>query len=111
MAKQKSSKSIAKVVKWIAGEDCGCEERKKILNELFPYKKPDCLTESEYGFLKEHYTSGTNTITPRKQRKMVEIYNRVFNDNATTTSCSSCFLNGVHSKLLKVYEQYKESNG
>ena len=29
---------IEKVVKNIAGEDCGCKERKEALNKLFPYK-------------------------------------------------------------------------
>ena len=28
---------IKKVVKWIAGDDCGCEERKAKLNALFRY--------------------------------------------------------------------------
>ena len=101
---------IAKVAKWILGEDCGCDDRKKILNEMFPYQKPNCLNESEYSYLKDHFTSGTNTITPRKQRRMLEIYNRVFNENKTTTNCSSCFLNGVHSKLQKVYNEYNKDN-
>jgi hypothetical protein len=39
---------IAKVAKWVLGEDCGCDKRKKNLNKLFPYKKPECLTEDEY---------------------------------------------------------------
>lgn len=98
---------IAKIAKWIMGEDCGCQERKVFLNELFPYQKPNCLTESEHSYLRDHFESGTNTITPRKQREMLEIYNRVFNDNRTSTNCSSCFLNGVHNKLKKVYEQYQ----
>ncbi len=42
---------VAKVAKWILGEDCGCEERKQKLNELWRYKKPECLTEDEYNFL------------------------------------------------------------
>ena len=36
------------VVKFIAGEDCGCDERKEKLNDLFPYKNPQCFTEEEY---------------------------------------------------------------
>ena len=36
---------IKKLVKFIAGEDCGCDERKKKLNELFPYRKFSCLNE------------------------------------------------------------------
>ena len=31
---------IDKAVKFIAGEDCGCDKRKDILNNLFPYKQP-----------------------------------------------------------------------
>ena len=29
---------IEKIVKKVAGEDCGCKERKETLNKLFPYK-------------------------------------------------------------------------
>lgn len=29
---------IKSVVKKIAGKDCGCSERRKKLNDLFPYK-------------------------------------------------------------------------
>jgi hypothetical protein len=43
---------IKKLVEFIAGEDCGCEERKQKLNEWFPYRKPECLTEDEYNWLK-----------------------------------------------------------
>ncbi len=34
---------IAKVAKWLLGEDCGCDARKAKLNELFPYRQPKCL--------------------------------------------------------------------
>jgi hypothetical protein len=49
---------IKAVVKAIAGEDCGCDERKEWLNKKFPYKKVQCLDpeEKEYlsgGILKE----------------------------------------------------------
>jgi len=43
---------IDKVAKFILGEDCKCDERKAKLNALFPYKKPLCLTETEYEWLK-----------------------------------------------------------
>ena len=42
---------VADVVKFIAGEDCGCDERKEKLNELFPYKNPECFTEEEYNWI------------------------------------------------------------
>ena len=30
---------IKKVVKWAFGEDCGCDERQEILNDLVPFKE------------------------------------------------------------------------
>ena len=35
---------ISKLVKFIAGEDCGCDERKAKLNDMFGYTVL-CLTE------------------------------------------------------------------
>jgi len=32
---------IKAAVKAVAGEDCGCEERRKKLNEMFPYKNQE----------------------------------------------------------------------
>ncbi len=46
---------IAKVAKWVMGEDCGCEERKQKLNDLWRYTKPECLTEDEYIYLDEFF--------------------------------------------------------
>jgi hypothetical protein len=36
---------IDKVAKKILGDDCGCDERKKKLNQMFPYARP--FTEDE----------------------------------------------------------------
>lgn len=98
---------IDKVAKFVLGEDCGCDERKKILNHLFPYRKPECLLEDEYEYLKELFSVSRNRITVEQQTRMIEIYNRVFKDKAQPTSCSSCFKNNVYNKLQRVYQEYK----
>ena len=98
---------IDKVAKFVLGEDCGCDERKKILNHLFPYRKPECLLEDEYNYLHELFSTNKNTITVDQQIRMIEIYNRVFKDKAEPTSCSSCFKNNVYNKLQRVYKEYK----
>ena len=36
---------IKAAVKFIAGDDCGCDDRKEKLNKIFPYNKPECLEE------------------------------------------------------------------
>lgn len=98
---------IDKVAKFVLGEDCGCDERKKKLNHLFPYRKPECLLEDEYNYLDELFLANRNTITVEQQTEMIKIYNRVFKDNVEPTSCSSCFKNNVYNKLQRVYKEYK----
>jgi len=100
------SVGVDKLAKWALGEDCGCQERKMVLNKLFPYNKPECLVEDEFNYLDNFFKSKGSKIDPEVQTKLVSIYNRVFKEKAQTTSCSSCFLNGVLSKLKQVYKEY-----
>ena len=99
---------IAKVAKFILGEDCGCEERKIKLNQMFPSQKPLCLEEDEYNFLTEYFEKGSNIVKIQEQRDLLKIYNRVFRQkNAReTSSCASCVREMV-SKLRRVYNEYK----
>lgn len=98
---------IAKVAKWVLGEDCGCEERKAKLNDLWRYTKPECLTEDEYKYLDEFYSNLKNSVSPNQQREILKIYNRVFKQKMQPTSCGSC-LREVVNKLNKLYAIYKE---
>jgi len=97
---------IGAVAKFIMGEDCGCSDRREVLNKVFPYQKPNCLTEDEYNYLNDYFAKGKNVIAPEVQKELVAIYNRVFNDKAQTTGCSKCFLNSIHKKLERVYKEY-----
>lgn len=101
---------IAKVAKWILGEDCGCTERKESLNKLFPYKKPKCLTEEEFLYLDEWFTGTRNSVTNQQQKALIEISNRVFSENAKTSTCTSCFLRSVQSKLKIIHQEYIKEN-
>tara|TARA_B110000879_G_scaffold45397_1_gene64083 strand:- start:909 stop:1313 length:405 start_codon:yes stop_codon:yes gene_type:complete len=97
---------IDKLAKWALGEDCGCDDRKKTLNHIFPYQKPNCLTESEYNYLNELFSKPKNTVSSKVQAEILQIFNRVFNERREMTSCSSCFLNGVYSKLERIFKEY-----
>ena len=105
VAKITKATGIEKAVKFLAGEDCGCEERKEILNHIFPYQKPLCFTEDEYNYLSERIGK-INQVTVPEQKELLVIYNRVFKENRELTSCSSCFLNGVWKKLERVFKEY-----
>ena len=55
---------IDKAVKFIAGEDCGCQERKEFLNKLFPYKQMQCLSEEDYNYLTLFFEAKESTLAP-----------------------------------------------
>ena len=100
---------VAKLAKWVMGEDCGCDERKGKLNSLFPYRKPECLLKDEHEYLNGWFTEKRYTMKPTEQKRMLEIYNRVFKVNMQPTSCGSCLRDGSN-KLEILYNSYKEED-
>ena len=105
IAKITKATGIDKIVKFIAGEDCGCNERQKTLNEVFRYKRPKCLKEDEYNFLNEWFSKTTNRVTPIEQKQLLKIYNRVFSDKREMTSCGSC-IRAITVELNTLYKAY-----
>jgi len=95
---------IKKAVKFLAGEDCGCDERKEKLNEMFRYRKPECLTESEFDLIKTAVDTNKNKFTPNEQEEYKNIYERIFKVKVECTPCS--FAKVVWKDLLAVYNQY-----
>jgi len=98
---------IKKAVKFLAGEDCGCDERKKMLNDMFRYNNPLCLNEEEYNFLTDVFTTKGSIISAGRVVRCINIFNRIFSAKQKATSCSSCFVSNVYNPLKKVYEAYK----
>lgn len=99
---------IKKVVDTVADAldvDCGCDKRKKKLNDLFPYVMPELMTEDEFNFLDLTFKNETNKI--QDPIKILQIYNRVFKDNKKMTNCSPCFVNTVYNKLKAIYNEYR----
>ena len=97
---------INKLVNFIAGEDCGCDARKEKLNEWFPYRKPECLTEAEYNYLTEIRINETETFRPSEVTVVREIYSRIMKIRLEPSSCASCFREIVF-KLRKIYNAYE----
>jgi hypothetical protein len=95
---------IAAVVKFIAGDDCGCNERKEKLNQRFPYF--NCLTEQEYNYLTELDINNKYSLTPTEQKQILDIYQRVFNKRKSPTTCSSCWVQ-IMNDLKAVYATYE----
>ena len=95
---------IKKAVKFLAGEDCGCDERKEKLNELFRYRKPECLNESEFDLIKMAIDTKKNKFTPNEQETFKNIYERIFKVKVECTPCS--FAKVIWKDLTAVYNQY-----
>ena len=95
---------IKKIVKAVAGESCGCDERKATLNKLFSYKTVECLTEEEYRVLNSFFSkTNQSRVDYITQKNLIAIYSRVFGKKQDTTNCSSC-LRSIINQLRKVYE-------
>jgi len=95
---------IDKLVKFVAGEDCGCDERKEKLNALFPYRTPKCLTEDEYTYLTESNVLTKQTIKPSEQDAILKIYNRIFGISREPTSCATCWMEIINKMLMYLLE-------
>jgi hypothetical protein len=100
---------VAKIAKWVLGEDCGCDKRKEKLNQMFPYRKINCLTEDEYVILDTFFSKNTIEINPSDQHALLKVYNRVLNVKQEPTSCGSCWRDIV-MQLRKIYNEYNDAN-
>lgn len=96
---------IDKLAKAVLGEDCGCSNRQELLNDLFPYSKYNAPTDEELDTIDWLFTESKNTISGSMVKEIYSVYNRIFNDKAQPTSCSSCF-KPVKQKLLKIHNKF-----
>tara|TARA_R110002020_G_scaffold169_3_gene832 strand:+ start:960 stop:1337 length:378 start_codon:yes stop_codon:yes gene_type:complete len=93
---------IDKVAKKVLGDDCGCEERKQVLNKIFPYAKVRQFTADEMSIYESIIPRIKGTISGADQAILIKLYNKVFNANKKTSSCGSCVQQTV-AQLAKVY--------
>ena len=98
---------IDKAVKFIAGEDCGCEDRKKKLNKLRFRKQPLCLNETEYAFLDKLYNKGSKTLGHTEVETLVAIEERIFQKKyVESLNCTPCIRN-IYNDLKEIYDVYR----
>ena len=106
---------IKSLVKHMAGEDCGCEERKEKLNEWSAnlqqkinglFKRPvQALTPEEYAYLDDFFKNYKGVINISQQRDLLVINNRVFSQRLQCSTCGSCVIEMVN-QLKIVYNAY-----
>lgn len=94
---------IDKVVKAVAGEDCGCDERKERFNNISLWRKRNvnCIEDKDYEFIKRFVYKTPSRITYEDRTRLINAYNHVFRTNVKNTNCSSCV-----ASYIKNFKQY-----
>jgi hypothetical protein len=95
---------LAEAIGW----DCGCDKRKEALNQMFPYKKINCLNEEDYEYLNYWFSVDRHQVSILEQTKLREIYYNIFEERLEQTSCDSCWRDYI-SRIRKVYIEYKNN--
>ena len=101
-----TSTGIDKLAKWIGGQDCGCDERQKAMNDAFPFSQPKCLDEREYAWLDNFFSTKKVSFNWEQIKRLNEIYNRVFGTQLKPSTCSSC-IKKIVSKLKTIHKTYE----
>lgn len=96
---------VDKIAKAVLGDDCGCENRQELLNDLFPYGKYNAPTDEELDTIKWLFEQRKSTISGSMVKEIYSVYNRIFNDKLQPTNCSSCF-KPVKQKLQKIHNKF-----
>ena len=98
---------IKAAVKFLAGEDCGCDERKEKMNKLRFRRQPLCLNESEYSFLSSFFGNYSGRVDQSANYELAKIYARIFEKRGVQpTSCSSCIKQRIKD-LKEVFDTYE----
>ena len=99
-------KKVVEMFSEVTGIDCGCDERKVKLNNLFPYNRNiNCLNESDYNKLTKYLSAEQSTLNSIEQQEVSDIYFNVFNYRLQISSCASCW-KGKLDELRRVYNEY-----
>tara|TARA_R110000796_G_scaffold7396_3_gene25434 strand:+ start:1925 stop:2332 length:408 start_codon:yes stop_codon:yes gene_type:complete len=105
--KKTGIKKIVDKVSEVTGIDCGCDERKALLNKIFPYRNTECLKDEEFNWLDSFFKSRKSSLTHEEQTKMVAIHNRVLAARRKVSSCGSCAREMINV-MKQLYLEYKK---
>jgi hypothetical protein len=107
IAKITKATGIDKLTKKVLGDDCGCEERRKKLNQMFPYVSTiRQFTEDELKIYDEviPIIEKTEHITKEQKPIVNTLYKSVFGSPPQWKSCSACNKK-IMENLKKVYDK------
>lgn len=100
---------VSKVVKAVLGDDCGCEERKEILNNMFlRYKGIKCLLPAELQYLNLIGMQEKNSFKPSEVREISLIWSRISGVPVSKIGgCPDC-LREMVKNMVEIHKLYKD---
>ncbi|QDP51032.1 MAG: hypothetical protein Unbinned6004contig1002_18 [Prokaryotic dsDNA virus sp.] len=107
IAKFTKATGIDKLAKKVLGNDCGCEERRQKLNQMFPrFKNIRQFTEDEIKIYDEVIPIVLKNQRMTKEEKTIinSLYRGVFDIDPQWKSCGPCNKQ-IIDNLEKVYEK------
>lgn len=105
---------IKKAVKFIAGEDCGCDERKEKFNKIkfkVKYRNIECMSQVDYEWWTQFKEKQTEYLSSDEANMIEAIWNRVFNKGKQRIRfCRSCTNKWqiAIDDLNLIYDQYEK---
>lgn len=96
-------KAVVDKISEVTGIDCGCEERKELLNKIWTYRKPNCFSNESIEWLSSFLPNKPEQLTIKQQEKLKSIYKETFNVEFQSTSCGSCWRDMIR-EIERVYE-------
>lgn len=101
---------IKKVVDKVAEAldvDCGCDERKQKFNKIISWKRRNisCISEEDYKWYVDNNVRKKSRWNSEEVKRLVSVYNSVFNTKVKPSSCSSC-VKGYQEALNKYIQIY-----
>jgi len=96
-------KAVVETVAKVLDTDCGCKARKETLNKVFPNRKLNDLSESDYDYLDKYFSERRHSVSSNEQKELVRIYNNIFNSKRVVSNCSPCVA-GVVRELKRIYD-------
>lgn len=97
---------IKKAVKFIAGEDCGCDKRKEKLNNMVRWTARECPNEEQFLFMESLFKERKSSVKRSEQHQINAILNKVKGTKLKPTSCRSCLVSRVN-ELKSIYLAYQ----
>ena len=97
-------KAVVEALSKAINKDCGCKARKEDLNKHFPNRVLNDLSKENFDLLNEWFSVKKHSVTKEWQKKLVSIYNDVFNSKREMSSCSPCIA-GMIKELETIYNE------